>query len=176
MEWVKHFKTKKGLLESLGKKGDDTRCYDRMYLRGEVWHDDEGYYVINPALEVEELKKKVKKLEDMIALYDKVHNEDTEEYNKLVEEYEAYKRDNKNNKNTASNITMWEVTDFESKSSSVWDTSDLEYLNNEYIKLEENREESLRKCYEFMAGKKIFDKEKNPFEDFFYRATWEDLT
>lgn len=105
MEWVEHFKTKKGLLENLGKKGDDTRCYDRMYLRGEVWHDDEGYYVINPALEVEELKKKVKKLEDMIALYDKVHNEDAEEYNKLVEEYEAYKRNNKNknNKNTAAN-------------------------------------------------------------------------
>lgn len=95
MTEVEHFKTKKGLLESLGKKGDDTRCYDRMYLRGEVWHDDEGYYVINPALEVEELKKKVKKLEDMIALYDKVHNEDTEEYNKLLEKYEA-------SKNTAS--------------------------------------------------------------------------
>lgn len=95
MTEVEHFKTKKGLLESLGKKGDDTRCYDRMYLRGEIWHDGEGYYVINPALEVEELKKKVKKLEDMIALYDKVHNEDTEEYNKLLEKYEA-------SKNTAS--------------------------------------------------------------------------
>ena len=49
--------------------------------------------------------------------------------------------------------------------------SDLEYLNNEYIKLEENREQALRKCYEFMASKKIFDKEKNPFEDFFYWAS-----
>jgi len=176
MNGVEHFRTKKGLLESLGKKGDDTRCYDRMYTRGEVWHDEEGYYVINPALEIEELKKtldekekKISKLEDMIALYDKVHNQNAEEYNKLLEEYEEYKR------NTASNITMWEVTDFESKSSSDWDVSDLEYLNNEYIKLEENREQALRKCYEFMASKKIFDKEKNPFEDFFYWASWCEL-
>lgn len=44
---------------------------------------------------------------------------------------------------------------------------DLEYLNNEYIKLEENRERALRRCYEFMVKRKIFDPEKNSFEDFF---------
>ena len=69
----------------------------------------------------------------------------------------------------------WWGTDKNNKVNTLTEVDDLEYLNNEYIKLEENREQALRKCYEFMVGKKIFDKEKNPFEDFFRWATWVEL-
>lgn len=72
-----------------------------MIMRGEVVKTDEGYELVNPALEVEELKKKVKKLEDMIALYEKVHNENTEDYNRLLEEYEEYKKGHNNPANPA---------------------------------------------------------------------------
>ena len=48
------------------------------------------------------------------------------------------------------------------------DTSaDLEYLNKEYEKLEESRERAIRKCYDLMVARKIFDPEKNTFEDVF---------
>jgi hypothetical protein len=33
----------------------------------------------------------------MIALYEKVHNDNTEDYNRLLEEYEAYKKGHNNN-------------------------------------------------------------------------------
>lgn len=45
--------------------------------------------------------------------------------------------------------------------------NDLEYLNKEYIKLEESRERAIRKLYDLMVAKKIFDPEKNTFEDVF---------
>lgn len=44
---------------------------------------------------------------------------------------------------------------------------DLEYLNREYEKLEESRERAVRKCYDLMVARKIFDPEKNTFEDVF---------
>jgi hypothetical protein len=88
-------------LESIGKNRGDNKLVDRMIMRGEVVKTDEGYELISPALEVEELKKKVKKLEDMIALYEKVHNENTEDYNRLLEEYEAYKKGHNNPANPA---------------------------------------------------------------------------
>lgn len=45
--------------------------------------------------------------------------------------------------------------------------NDLEYLNQEYMKLEESRERAIRKLYNLMVAKKIFDPEKNAFEDVF---------
>ena len=45
--------------------------------------------------------------------------------------------------------------------------NDLEYLNQEYMKLEESRERAIRKLYNLMVAKKIFDPEKNTFEDVF---------
>ena len=45
--------------------------------------------------------------------------------------------------------------------------NDLEYLNNEYVKLEESRERAIRKCYDLMVARKVFDPEKNTFEDVF---------
>ena len=44
---------------------------------------------------------------------------------------------------------------------------DLEYLNREYVKLEESRERAIRKLYDLMVAKKVFDPEKNTFEDVF---------
>lgn len=97
-------------------------------------------------MELEEVKKEKAELEA--------------DYIKWIQEHPAGRgvdgKEKNNNKNKVSTLT---------------EVSDLEYLNNEYIKLEENREQALKKCYEFMASKKIFDKEKNTFEDFFYRAT-----
>ena len=52
------------------------------------------------------------------------------------------------------------------ESSSV-DLDNLEYLNREYEKLEESRERAIRKCYDLMVARKIFDPEKNTFEDVF---------
>lgn len=46
-------------------------------------------------------------------------------------------------------------------------SDDLEYLNREYEKLEESRERAIRKCYDLMVSRKIFDPEKNTFEDVF---------
>lgn len=145
------FRTKKELLEYLGKKGNDNKLVDRMMMRGEVEKKDWVYMLVEKGAVIEELTKELE-------MYKECYNKNAEDYNRLLEEYEEYKR------NTAS-----------STPASSWDMSDLEYLNNEYIKLEENREQALRKCYEFMVGKKIFDKEKNPFEDFFYWATWYEL-
>ena len=156
---VKEFKTKKGLLEYLGKKGNDNKLVDRMIMRGEVRKEDWMYYIVERdyvneeynwlsiqqlVMELEEVKKEKAELEA--------------DYIKWIQEHPAGRGVDKNNKVN----TLTEV-------------SDLEYLNNEYIKLEENREQALRKCYELMASKKIFDKEKNPFEDFFRWATWVEL-
>ena len=107
-------------------------------------------------MELEEVKKEKAELEA--------------DYIKWIQEHPAGRWVDKNNNNKE------EKNNNNNKANTLTEVSDLEYLNNEYIKLEESRKESLRKCYEFMVGKKIFDKEKNPFEDFFYRATWEDLT
>jgi hypothetical protein len=40
MNGVKEFRTKKGLLEYLGKKGNDNKLVDRMIARGEVKKED----------------------------------------------------------------------------------------------------------------------------------------
>lgn len=158
ISWVKEFKTKKWLLEYLGKKGNDNKLVDRMIMRGEVRKEDWMYYIVERdeeynwlsiqqlVMELEEVKKEKAELEA--------------DYIKWIQEHPAGWGVDKNNNNKVNTLT---------------DDSDLEYLNNEYIKLEESREKSLRKCYEFMASKKIFDKEKNPFEDFFRWATWEEL-
>ena len=97
-------------------------------------------------MELEEVKKEKAELEA--------------DYIKWIQEHPAG-RGVENNNNEEKNNKVNTLTEL----------SDLEYLNNEYIKLEENREQALRKCYEFMVDKKIFDKEKNPFEDFFRWAT-----
>lgn len=156
---VREFKTKKGLLEYLGKKGNDNKLVDRMIMRGEVRKENWMYYIVERddeyvglsiqqlVMELEEVKKEKAELEA--------------DYIKWIQEHPAGRWVEKNNNNNKVN-TLTEV-------------SDLEYLNNEYIKLEENREQALRKCYEFMVDKKIFDKEKNPFEDFFRWATWYEL-
>lgn len=102
-------------------------------------------------MELEEVKKEKAELEA--------------DYIKWIQEHPAGRGVDNKEKNNNNN-----------KANTLTEVSDLEYLNNEYIKLEESRKESLRKCYEFMVGKKIFDKEKNPFEDFFRWATWEELT
>ena len=47
---------------------------------------------------------------------------------------------------------------------------DLNFINWEYIKIEESREKAIRKCYDLMVDKKIFDPEKNTFEEVFNRA------
>jgi len=115
---------------------------------------DEEYNWVNIqqlVMEIEELKKEKTELEDR-------YNELEADYIKWIQEHPAGR---------------W--VDKKSVAHTTDELSDLEYLNNEYIKLEENREQALRKCYEFMASKKIFDKEKNPFEDFFYWASWCEL-
>ena len=43
---VKEFKTKKGLLEYLGKKGNDNKLVDRMIMRGEVRKENWMYYIV----------------------------------------------------------------------------------------------------------------------------------
>ena len=152
------FNTQAEVLEYIGKNPNDRSLIQRMIIRWELSKKDWKYYLVDKDTRIKELEKELN-------MYKECYNKNAEDYNRLLEEYEEYKRNNKNNKNTAS-----------STPASSWDMADLEYLNNEYIKLEENREQALRKCYEFMVDKKIFDKEKNPFEDFFYRATWEELT
>ena len=151
------FNTQAEVLEYIGKNPNDRSLIQRMIIRWELSKKDWKYYLVDKDTRIKELEKELN-------MYKECYNKNAEDYNRLLEEYEEYKRNNKNNKNTAS-----------STPASSWDMADLEYLNNEYIKLEENREQALRKCYEFMVDKKIFDKEKNPFEDFFYRATWEVL-
>lgn len=136
------YRTKGELLGYLGKDRRDVRLIDRMMVRGEVGHDEDGYYLIKQ-YEANEWEMKYKELEA--------------DYIKWIQEHPAGRWVDKNTTHTTDEV------------------SDLEYLNNEYIKLEENRERALRKCYEFMVGKKIFDKEKNPFEDFFLWATWVEL-
>lgn len=156
MNWVREFKTKKWLLEYLGKKGNDNKLVDRMIMRGEVRKENWMYYIVERDEEYNWLS-----IQQLVMELEKVKKEKAEleaDYIKWIQEHPAGRWVDKNNKVN----TLTEV-------------SDLEYLNNEYIKMEESREKSLRKCYEFMVGKKIFDKEKNPFEDFFRWATWEEL-
>ena len=145
------FNTQAEVLEYIGKNPNDRSLIQRMIIRWELAKKDWKYYLVDKDTRIKELEKELN-------MYKECYNKNADDYNRLLEKYEACK-------NTVS-----------STPAPSWDMSDLEYLNNEYIKLEESRKESLRKCYEFMVGKKIFDKEKNPFEDFFYRATWEDLT
>lgn len=156
------FKTKWELLEYLGEDKKYVRLIDRMMVKGEVNKTPDGYeYIDKDREEIERLRLEVQRLTDEV---EEVKNEKSEleaDYIKWIQEHPAGRGVDKNDNNNKVN-TLTEV-------------SDLEYLNNEYIKLEENRKESLRKCYEFMASKKIFDKEKNPFEDFFRWATWVEL-
>jgi predicted nucleic acid-binding Zn-ribbon protein len=154
------FKTKGELLEYLGEDKKYVRLIDRMMVKWEVNKTPDGYeYIDKDREEIERLKLEVQRLTDEIEELKDEKSELEADYIKWIQEHPAGRGVDNNNKVN----TLTEV-------------SDLEYLNNEYIKLEENREQALRKCYEFMVGKKIFDKEKNPFEDFFRWATWEDLT
>lgn len=166
MNWIREFKTKKGLLEYLGKKGNDNKLVDRMIMRGEVRKENWMYYIVERdeeynwlsiqqlVMELEEVKKEKAELEA--------------DYIKWIQGHPAGRWVENNNNNGGKNNNN-------NKVNTLTEVSDLEYLNNEYIKLEENREQALRKCYELMASKKIFDEKNNPFEDFFYRATWEVL-
>lgn len=49
--------------------------------------------------------------------------------------------------------------------------SNLDYVNDLYIQMEASREASIRKCYNYMVAKKVFNPEANPFESFFKWAT-----
>lgn len=49
-------------------------------------------------------------------------------------------------------------------------SSDLEYLNKEYEKLEGLLDYSLRKCYNFMKGKGLVGSE-DTYEDFYEKIT-----
>lgn len=60
-------------------------------------------------------------------------------------------------------IMEWRLYVIEDKANA----DDLEYLNREYAKLEESRERAIRKLYDLMVARKIFDPEKNTFEDVF---------
>lgn len=86
-----HFRTKKELLESMGKKGDDTRSYDRLLAKGLVGHDSEGYYCNDPVVEKD---KRIEELEKTLAMYEKAHNDNAEDYNRLLDEFNEYKRKN----------------------------------------------------------------------------------
>ena len=169
MNWVKEFKTKKGLLEYLGKKGNDNKLVDRMIMRGEVRKEDWMYYIVERDDYIGEYNwLSITKIQQLVMELEEVKKEKAEleaDYIKWIQEHPAGRGVENNNNEEKNN-----------KVNTLTEVSDLEYLNNEYIKLEENREQALRKCYEFMVDKKIFDKEKNPFEDFFQRATWESLT
>ena len=60
-------------------------------------------------------------------------------------------------------VMEWRLYVIEDKANA----DDLEYLNREYEKLEESRERAVRKCYDLMVARKVFDPEKNTFEDVF---------
>jgi len=162
------FKTKGELLEYLGEDKKYVRLIDRMIVKGEVNKTTEGYeYIDKDREEIERLRLEVQRLTDEVEELKDEKAELEADYIKWIQEHPAGRGVDWNNKKEKNNNN--------NKVNTLTEVSDLEYLNNEYIKLEENREQSLRKCYEFMVDKKIFDKEKNPFEDFFYRATWEVL-
>lgn len=61
-------------------------------------------------------------------------------------------------------VMEWRLYVIEDK---VGSSDDLEYLNKEYERLEESRERAIRKCYDLMVARKVFDPEKNTFEDVF---------
>ena len=156
------FRTKWELLEYLGEDKKYVRLIDRMMVKWEVSKTSEWYeYIDKDREEIERLRLEVQRLSNEVEEAKDEKSELEADYIKWIQEHPAGRGVDKNNKNNKVN-TLTEV-------------SDLEYLNNEYIKLEENRKESLKKCYEFMVDKKIFDKEKNPFEDFFRWATWYEL-
>lgn len=162
------FRTKWELLEYLGEDKKYVRLIDRMMVKWEVNKTPEWYeYIDKDREEIERLRLEVQRLTDEVEELKDEKSELEADYIKWIQEHPAgrwVENNNKNNKEEKNN-----------KVNTLTEVSDLEYLNNEYIKLEENRKESLRKCYELMASKKIFDKEKNPFEDFFRWATWYEL-
>ena len=70
------FRTKKELLEYLGKNPNDRRLIDRMMIKWEV-HMENGMYIYESDKEViEELKKEIKNLKEQLS---KVSNPDLEE-------------------------------------------------------------------------------------------------
>ena len=69
------FKTKKEILEYLGKNWKDNKLIDRMILRGEAWHDIDGYYLIDDNLvKIEELQRIVKEKEGLVLEFARRNN------------------------------------------------------------------------------------------------------
>lgn len=108
-----------------------------------------------------------RKLVDRMLSRGEVHMEDGMYYlvNKdaIIKELEAriFFLENEQGKNTTV-----QVKDANLEKELMDAKNDLTFQISEYERLQHKMEKSLRKCYDFMLGKKLFTEERNPFSSF----------
>lgn len=82
------FRTKKELLEYLGKKGNDNKLVDRMILRDEVYRKDWMYVLVNKTVIIKELENKLKDYDELVDRVNKLSSENSRlirEKNELIQ-------------------------------------------------------------------------------------------
>lgn len=153
------FDTKKWLLESIWKRWDDTRLFDRMLKRDEVYRGEDWKWYLRDTKDsrISELLDRIVELE-----------QENEWLGILVDWYkedlEKLKKEKSENKGTNDKTVKMSVN-------STWEMSDLDYAIKAYEDLEATMDKALHKCYnEFVKMKKI-DPNLEKYDEWFRWVT-----